>query len=187
MIHDNLRLILCTIVVLPLCAVEQDYQEQLEAAIVQTNAPKVMRLLKRRNKTSIKNFNHMLGWANDIVEERRMLEPTPREALGAVLSSMVGTASSIAGLCYYFDVGNFQVETRNTFIGEEKGFFAMLGTAGLLASYGLYSWWSGPRKRLSHAYDILFALEDAVDAMEKKRKAREKAAKRRELKAREIA
>lgn len=163
----------------PLFAAEHDYQEQLEAAIVQTNAPKVSRLLKRRTRTSVKNFNHLLGWANDIVEERRMLESTPGEVTWVAAVSMLGLAAGGLGLYYYFDIHGFQTDVRATILGGKKGFFTMLGVAGLAGAYGLYKYWSGPRHRLSKAYGILFSLEDAVDALEKKKKLRSQLEKRR--------
>ncbi len=172
MMNYVLKAVSLLLISVPLLAVEHDYQEQLEAAIVQTNAPKVARLLKRRTRTSVKNFNHMLGWANDIIEERRMLESTSGEATWAVVASILGLAAGSLGLYYYFDGRGFRTDVRASILGAEKGFFTMLGIAGLAGAYGLYKYWSGPRYRLAKAYDILFSLEDAVDALEKKKKLR---------------
>ncbi len=165
-----------------LIGVERDYQEQLEAAIVQTNAPKVSRLLKRRNKISVKNFQNMLGWANDIVEERRMLELTPHETSLAVLATVAGGLTAGAGLWYYFDFGTMRTDVRDVLLGEEKGFFTLLGIGALMSSYSLYKARTGPHERLSKSYEILFGLEDAVDLIEKKKKARTMQAKMRERK-----
>ena len=165
----------------PLIGVERDYQEQLEEAIVKTNAPKVLRLLKRRNKLAGKNFQNMIGWANDMIEERRMLEPNPRETSLAVIATIAGGFSCGAGLWYYFDWGDARTDVSSTFIGGENGFFTVLGLNALVSSYGLYRWWTGPRQRLAKSYEILFALEDTVDLIEKKKKARTMRVKLRQL------
>ncbi len=167
----------------PILCDEHDYQEQLETAIVQTNVLKVSRLLKRRNKISVKDFQNMLGWAHDIIEERRMLEPTTRETSVAVMSTIAGGLASMYGLRYYFDFRSDRSDVRASFPGEEKGYLGLLGTVGFASCYGFYKWWSGPRKRMAQAYDILFAIEDAVDAIEKKKKARALQAKIRQSEA----
>jgi hypothetical protein len=166
--------------------VSQGYQEQLEAAIMQSNSAKVTRLLKRRNRASIKNFNHMLGCAHDIIEERRMLEITRQEASIISWSSLIGTVGFIAGLCYYFDVGTFRTDVKGSIIGEERGFFALLGLSSLLMSYGGYIGWSAPRYRLAKSYEILFSLEDAIDEMEKKRRVQAMIAQKRSLASKRI-
>lgn len=149
---------------------DQSYQEQLEAAIVASDSPKVARLLKRRNKISLSNFNRMLGWASDTIEQRRTLPPTLSELLLFFGSAYFAVPSGVAGLMYYFDVGNFKEEVRVGFMGGETGFLSSLGLMGLFTAYTCYKVFSGPRRRLVDSYKILFALEDTVDALESRKR-----------------
>ena len=157
-----------------LVCIQRDYKEQMEAAIIKTDLPKVQRLLKRRNKISLKRFNDMLGWANVTIEERRLLESTRKERLILVLSNATAAVVAGTGICYYWDLFGMRLQARLA-PGGEKGYKRLAGIFGLLAAYGFYKFYSGPRKRLDDAFSVLFAIEDTVEEIkEKKKKARKK-------------
>ncbi len=171
----NSKVLLGALLVAPIATIwaVQDYKEQLEVAIIQSNLPRVERLLKRRNRVSLRKFQDLFGYSEDIVEERRMLDPTSREVVNLNLAVVGVTACSIAGLFYYFDLGTVKRDIKSS-IGP-KGFKVILGAVGLFSAKGIYSWRSGPRKRLDDSFYVQYALEDTVDDIKEKLKARKRA------------
>ncbi len=173
----NSKLWIGAFLLMPGCVfgvIEQDYKGQLEAAIIRTNLYKVGRLLKRRNRVTLRRFNDMIGWAQDTIEERRLLDRTRVEN---IMYSWSATGSSIVGLLgflYYFEIGNMRRNIKNG--PGELTFKAVSGAIGLAAGYGFYKAWTGPQRRFDDACSILFGLEDTVDEIKEKIKARKKKA-----------
>lgn len=152
-----------------LFAEERSFQEQLELAIMRSDVPKVERLLTRKKKLSLTRFNDMLGWADDIIEERLMLDPSVKELLGDGLAKIYGCIVGPLAIIYYFNL--FQVrEIVDGFPGGKNLLFSITTALGAISAIALYKSWIGPRYRLQDAYLVRYELEDEVEKLQKKLK-----------------
>jgi len=153
----------------------RNFQEDLERAIISTDLPKVSRLLTRKRKLSLARFNDMLGWADDMIEDRKLLTRTVKESLLTILAIVSASITIPVSLIYYFDVGHARMN-MDTLLGSTDLLFTATKATGILSLFALYKAWIGPRYRLQNAYLVRYEIEDQIETLERKikeQKARE--------------
>lgn len=149
------------------CA-KKDYEPDFKEAVIKSNSAKVESLLTRKNKLSDESVKEMVAWANDIVEEKEVLERTPLEKGAMILARLCGIITSVM-IFRYVNNMNFVRSDRTPL--ERSIYLARVGAFGGIGALGAFYWLYGPRRRLAMAYTTKFSMDKAAEELTKKKAA----------------
>ncbi len=134
---------------------------QLKAAIVRSDDQAVQQLLQQ-GALAPKESSELCGWADDTIEERRLLDTTTGEALGFILGAAGLGMAAVAGLGYAVGDVNVRAVLKKMLITTDTR--AALAVAGctMLCYYGITSGSRGAKRRLNKALTIKDILEQQL-------------------------
>ncbi len=135
---------------------KKDYLPDFKQAVVDSSFEKVESLLTRKNQLPKKDVNEVAAWADDLVEEKKVLQSTKLE-IGVLGLAVPTFLVSTVYLIRYITNADYQ-RTKESPL-QKKLTYAKLG-AGYAATLlcGLYYLYM-PRKRLADAYKTKFSVE----------------------------
>ncbi len=153
------------VLVVAICLFEvqakRDYERAFQEAVESSNVEKVERLITRKNKLPDRVFKDIVGWADDILEERMMLYPTPLESVeGIIGGAAVGIALPLS-FFHVYEIGHYGKNVARNWWGGPLGFKLSMGALMTTSLILLYKAAMNPRNRCAKAYTMKFCLEYA--------------------------
>ena len=140
-------------------AKSKDFQERMQKAIIASDLTSMQRLLNRYSKITMKRFDEVQGWADDIVEERKLKDPTGFEVFLAVNELLSLGMLFVGGVGHY--TGLFD---PHEFIGPwltNKIKWACLGTIAISE----WKYYTGKNGRLNRSLVVQEELKKSIQKM----------------------
>ncbi len=132
----------------------------LKSAIVRSDDHEVATLLKQHTCTA-QELHELYGWAEDLIEERKLNYQTTGEAISSVSSSIGLGILAVASVMYLIDDTSRILARKIGITSGQRAAFAGLGCT-LFFLYGIKKGGQGPTKRLTKALTIKDLLEEQL-------------------------